>query len=146
MTAPEMQRAFVTLHPEAAGAAFDAWAYGADPDELARLTLAGRKRATASALPLYEAEGETVPHAGEYSIILDSRGDAVCIVRTTQVSIIPFCRVSAAFAAREGEGDLSLAWWRQVHESYFTRVMSEAGLTFTHDMPVVCEEFEVVYP
>lgn len=146
MTIPEMQRAFVTLHPEAADSTFDAWAYGDAPDELARLTLAGKKRATASAFPLYQAEGEALPCAGEYSIILDSRGDAVCIVRTTRVSIVPFCSVSADFAAMEGEGDLSLRWWRQVHESYFTRVMKEAGLTFTQAMPVVCEEFEVVYP
>lgn len=41
---------------------------------------------------------------------------------------------------------LSLSWWQKVHERFFTRVMAEAGLIFTPDMPVVCEEFKVVYP
>ena len=46
----------------------------------------------------------------------------------------------------EGEGDKSLAYWRQVHEEFFTEWMSEAGLTFTPDSKVVLEEFRKVYP
>ncbi|WP_153992207.1 ASCH domain-containing protein, partial [Streptococcus suis] len=40
----------------------------------------------------------------------------------------------------------SLIHWRQVHEELFTIWLAEAGLTFTDDMLVVCEEFELVYP
>ena len=32
-----------------------------------------------------------------------------------------------------------------VHRAFFTREMTAAGLLFTEDMPVVCEEFEVDY-
>ena len=49
-------------------------------------------------------------------------------------------------AYKEGEGDKSLAYWRQVHEEVFTEWMSEAGLTFTPDSKVVLEEFRKVYP
>ena len=145
MRADAMWQSYTADHPEAANAGFEAWSYGDAPDELVSLTLAGIKRATASAMPLYAVEGEAIPTAGSYSVLLFSRGEAACVLRTTAVRIVPYCEVSAEFASREGEGDLSLAYWRRVHESFFTRTMAEAGLTFTQDMPVVCEEFEVVF-
>ena len=49
-------------------------------------------------------------------------------------------------AYKEGEGDKSLAYWRQVHEEVFTEWRSEAELTFTPDSKVVLEEFRKVYP
>ena len=125
---------------------YEAWAYGGDADALARLTLAGKKTATSSALPLYRLEGAPLPEAGDYSVILDSRNQAVCVIRTTKVYTVPFDQVSAEQAYREGEGDRSLDYWRRVHEDFFRRELAEAGQTFSPEMPVVCEEFEVVYP
>ena len=46
---------------------------------------------------------------------------------------------------REGEGDCSLAFWRQVHEAFFTEELARAGMAFRQDLPVVCEEFVKVY-
>lgn len=145
MKAQQMWDAYAAREPQAAGRPFEAWAYGDAPDELAALTLRGVKRATSSAHALYAAEGEPLPETGAYSVILNSREEAVCVIRTTAVTIVPYCRVSAAFAAMEGEGDRSLEHWRKVHESFFTRELARAGLLFTQDTPVVCEEFEVVY-
>lgn len=125
---------------------YEAWCFGDDPDGLASLVLAGRKTATASAFPIYAAEGEALPQAGEYSVILDSRGNAVCVIRTTRVYVTPFHAVPASHAAREGEGDLSLAFWRRTHRAFFQKDMEQAGLQFDEQMPVVCEEFEKVYP
>ena len=140
MTAEEMWRAFGGVGP------YDAWQFGDDPDELAALVLSGRKTATASAYPLYELEGEPLPKAGEYSVVLNSRDEAVCVIRTTKVQIVPFDQVTARHAAREGEGDLSLAYWRKVHRAFFIGEMQSVGRTFDESMPVVCEEFERVYP
>ena len=83
---------------------------------------------------------------GTFDVILDSQDQAVCIVEVTKVSVQPFHQVSADHAYKEGEGDKSLAYWRQVHEEVFTEWMSEAGLTFTPDSKVVLEEFRKVYP
>ena len=127
-------------------AGYEAWAFGGDADALADLVRRGIKTATASALPFYELEGEELPRAGEYSVILDSRENAVCIIRTTRVYVTPYRAVMAEQAWKEGEGDRSLAYWRQVHEAFFSREMTQAGLTFDEDMGVVCEEFEMVYP
>ena len=146
MNAEQMWAAYAAGHPEAAGADYDAWAFGGDPDGLARLVLSGVKTATASAYPLYALEGEPLPEAGEYSVILDSREEAVCVIRTERVFTAPFQAVGPEQARREGEGDLSLAYWRRVHEAFFTEAPAQAGLRFTQDLPVVCEEFVKVYP
>ena len=145
MTHQEMWAAYRAVNP-AAGEEYEAWSYGGQPDLLAELTRAGVKTATAGAGPLYELEGEALPEVGEYSVILNSRDEAVCVVRTTRVYTAPFDQVTAGQAYREGEGDRSLAYWRQVHEDFFRAELAGAGLTFTPDMPVVCEEFELVYP
>ncbi len=125
---------------------YEAWAFGDAPDKLARLVLAERKKATASAYPVYEATGAPIPQSGEYSVILDTRGSAVCVIQTIKVDIVPFDRVTQDFARKEGEGDLSLAYWRQVHAAFFTKEMESIGKTFDESMPVVCEEFEKVFP
>jgi len=140
LTAEEMWRAC------GAQGEYEAWSFGGDPDGLAALVRAGRKTATASAFPLYEAEGEPLPQAGEYNVILDSQDNAVCVTRTKKVCVTPFCEVNERHAMLEGEGDLSLEYWRQVHRAFFTGEMEAAGLHFDESMPVVCEEFEVIYP
>lgn len=144
MTHQEMWAAYRAVNP-AAGDDYEAWPYGADPDTLAELTRTGVKTATASAGVCYEIEGEPLPQAGEYSVILNSREEAVCVIRTTKVYTVPFHQVSEEQAYREGEGDRSLEYWRRVHEDFFRRELAEAGLEFSLDMPVVCEEFEMVY-
>ena len=125
---------------------YDDWAFGGAPDALAELVLNGIKTAMASAYPLYEQEQEPLPKAGDYSVILNTKGEAVCIIRTTKVYVVPFREVSADHAFREGEDDRSLESWREVHRDFFTREMNAGGLTFDEDMPVVCEEFMRVNP
>ena len=124
---------------------YEAWSFGEVPDKLADLVVNSKKRATSSAYAVYEAEDEETPKAGEYSIILNSKDEAVCIIKTIKVGFVPFKEVSAEFAAKEGEGDLSLAYWRDVHQNFFTEELKEIGMDFSKDMLVVCEEFEVVY-
>ena len=125
---------------------YEAWAFGVDADELAQLVNAGIKTATASAYPLYELEGEALPKSGQYSVILNSREEAVCIIKTTRVFVTAFSQVDERQAWKEGEGDRSLAYWHAVHKRFFSESMEEAGLRFDESMKVVCEEFERVYP
>ena len=124
-----------------------AWSFGANPaqaDELLDLVLAGTKTATASALWDYEAENEPLPETGALSIILDGSGQPRALIETASVDIVPFDQVDEEHARLEGEGDLSLAHWREVHQRFFTDVAThERG--FAPDMPVVCERFRVLY-
>ena len=76
MNAEEMWQAFPD---KKADDTYLAWQYGCAQDKLAQLTLQGTKTATASSYPVYKAENEPVPAVGDYSIILDSQNQAVCI-------------------------------------------------------------------
>lgn len=125
---------------------YQSWAFGDDPDTLAELVLRGIKTATASAYPFYEQEGEPLPRAGTYSVILNSQEEAVCVIRTEKVTICPFNQVGQEQAWKEGEGDRTLEYWRQVHRRFFTEELQAAGMTFHEEMMVVCEEFVRVYP
>lgn len=115
-------------------------------DKLAELVLRGEKRGTATSLWSIEAEGESLPFAGELSIITNWNGEAQCIIETVVVEIVPFKEVTAEFAATEGEGDKSLDYWRRVHREVFTQELNELSLMFSEEMPVLCETFEVVWP
>lgn len=114
-------------------------------DELGQLVLSGIKRATTGSVWSSEATGQRLPRPGDLSVVTDGAGTPLCIIETTQADVMPFDDVSAEFAAVEGEGDGSLAFWRQAHIAYFTRECQRAGRTFSGDMPVSCERFRVVY-
>jgi uncharacterized protein YhfF len=116
-----------------------------DANELAALVLAGVKQATASLYWGYEAEGATPPKEGDLSIIINYAGEPQCIIQSTIVRIVPYNQVSAEFAATEGEGDGSLAYWRRAHWDYFSRECAQIGKTPSEDMPVVTECFRVIY-
>ena len=146
MNAAEMWERYCEKSNVQANYNYEAWAFGGAPDVLAELGRRGTKTATASAYPVYEQEQEPLPKAGEYSVVLNARDEAVCVIRTTKVYVVPFWKVSADHAFLEGEGDRSLNFWRDVHRDFFTKEMEAAGLTFNEDMPVVCEEFMRVYP
>ena len=145
MTPQEMWNAYKKINPSI-GDEIDAWAFGVESDILANLVFKGEKTATASVYDLYALEGELLPQEGTFDIILDSQNQAVCIVEITKVSVQSFNQVSAQHAFKEGEGDKSLAYWRQVHEDFFTEWMREAGQNFTPESKVVLEEFRKVYP
>ncbi|MGI5894608.1 MAG: ASCH domain-containing protein [Candidatus Merdivicinus sp.] len=124
---------------------YEVWAFGGAPDELAELVVNGEKTATSSAHALYAADGESLPEENSYSVIVNSREEAVCIIRTTRVSVVPFHQVGEDHAYREGEGDKSLEYWRKIHAEFFQKALGKAGIPFHDGIEVVCEEFEVVF-
>ena len=144
MTDKEMWSAFCR-QSNIQGTDYDSWAFGDDADKLASLVLEGRKSATASVYDLYAYDNEELPEVGSYSVILDSEDNAVCVIRDTEVRVVPFKDVDADHARLEGEGDLSLSYWRDVHKRCFTGWMNEAGMPFDEDTKVVLEKFEVVF-
>ncbi len=113
---------------------------------LADLVVRGIKQATCSAVWTYRQENEPIPMAGELWLVTNWAGEAQCILETTQVDITPFIVVSAEFAALEGEGDRTLAHWRNVHERFFRRQFEGTPDKFDETMPLVCQQFKLVYP
>jgi uncharacterized protein YhfF len=124
---------------------YEAWKFGAVPDKLAQLVLDGTKQATASLHQLYIETGENIPQVGQYSVILNSKDEAVCIIQATNVQILPFQDVTEEMAFIEGEGDKSLRYWKEVHWAFFQEEAASIGKTFTSDMLVIFETFQLVF-
>jgi uncharacterized protein YhfF len=114
-------------------------------DELGALIVQGATTATCSALWEWEAEGDPIPEPGLLTIALDGGGEPLCIVETVEVTIHKYNEVDADFARQEGEGDLSLNYWREAHRNYFSRVLKKLGKEFSEDMPLVCERFRMLW-
>jgi uncharacterized protein YhfF len=113
------------------------FAFGDSPqlaDELLDLVMRGIKTATCST----EDEPNTST-PGERWIVLDGRGEPRCVIESTEVAYRRFGQVDAAFAYEEGEGDRSLAYWRDAHRRYFGRLGR-----FSEDMMLMCERFRLV--
>ena len=115
-------RAFWQAFADATGTGADyvAWGFGSDntPElatELGLLVRDGPKRATTTKFASFEEDGEPLPEVGGYSVVLDSEGEPICIIRTTRVDVVPFGEVDGEFAWVEGEGDRSLKYWREAH-------------------------------
>ena len=109
---------------------------------LLALVLSGRKRATASSLYAFpEGQG---PKPGDLSIVTDWSGDPHCVIETRAVTILPFREMTFEICSREGE-DECLETWQEGHRRFFTQDSEEMGYAFTEDMPVIFEDFEVVY-
>jgi uncharacterized protein YhfF len=122
-------------------------AYGDSPElsiALLALIKQGSKRAGSSLLWSYAPSQEPLPAVGDIAIVLDHLQQPALITRNLTVEITPYEQVSAAYAAIEGEGDGSLAYWREVHWAYFARECERLGLAATASMPVVCVTFELL--
>src|SRR5271167_3892605 len=82
-------------------------------DQLAMLVREGVKTATCSTLWSYEEEQKPLPQRGDHSVVLDGNCVPVAVIETVDVFVVPFNEVPEQFAYDEGEGDRSLAYWRE---------------------------------
>jgi uncharacterized protein YhfF len=105
-------------------------------DQLLALVLEGKKRATCWAV----SEGLKGAAVGKSMVALDSKGRPRVVLTTRELVQRRFNDVDDDFAYDEGEGDRSLAYWREAHKRYFTRL----GL-FEPEMMLWCERFGVEY-
>ncbi|RKP43903.1 ASCH domain-containing protein [Trinickia fusca] len=102
------------------------------------------KRATCSLLWSWEFDGERLPQEGDIEIVLDFCNRPVLLLQTTKVEMVPFAKVSSEFAAAEGEGDLSIEYWRAEHWKFFGRECQRIGRQPVASMVLVCETFDLM--
>lgn len=148
MTKDEMWEELLITYPYLKGVVYDAWSFGGTKEEsdyLAECVKDNIKTATTSAYQLYAIEHEKIPSVGEISIILDSKGKAICVIETTKVYICQFNEVSKEHAFKEGEGNQSLEYWKTVHKEFFTTELKQYNQVFDENILVVCEEFKLLY-
>ena len=113
-------------------------------NELLKLVLKGNKKATSSSRYAFEIEKQSLPRVGDFNIVTDWDGLPYCVIETTNVIVLPFKEMTYDICKREGEDD-NLESWQKGHIKFFTEDGKETGYTFTEDMPIVFEDFEVVY-
>ena len=111
-------------------------------DSLLALVLEGKKKATASSIHNYK--DSPMPKVGDFSIITDFDGDPKCVIKTVAVTIIPYGDITEEIALREVE-DENLESWRKGHDRFFKEDGAALGYSFDYNMPVVFEDFEVVW-
>jgi uncharacterized protein YhfF len=114
-------------------------------DELLGLVLDGTKRATASLVAEFAAEGQPLPRIGSHWIACDSTGRPRVILRSTELRVATFDDVDERFAFDEGEDDRTLESWRENHRRYWQRVAPAAGFEWTPQHEIVLERFEVAW-
>ncbi len=112
----------------------------------AELVRTGKKTATCSLEHWYSSEKEPMPQVGNLQVVTNWQGEPVCIIETTKVSTTPFNEVTTEFAKAEGEGDLSLTWWREAHWQFFSAECQQLQIEPSEFMLLVLERFNVVYP
>ena len=103
-------------------------------NELAELVLQGKKTATC-----WAASQGLLTEVGKRMVMLDGAGRARAVIETVELIERRFPDVDERFAYDEGEGDRTLAYWRNAHETYFSRLGQ-----FAPDMLLWCERFRVV--
>ena len=144
-TAEELWSQFVASEGIDESESYRAWSFSGDTDALVKLVMQGKKTATSSAHARYAVEKTELPRVGEYNVLLDSCGNAMCITRTLKVYVLPFSKITEEHAALEGEGDGSLRQWQKTHKAFFTKELARIDLAFSENIKVLCEQFEVVY-
>lgn len=112
----------------------DRWTFGIDVDRLVNLVLDGKKIATAS---LYELDN--VPKVGNISILMASKDNNICFIKTINVIITQFKNITWDLAKLEDENK-SLNEWKENHINYFNKIYPN----FNENTKVIFEVFEVI--
>ncbi len=115
-------------------------------DTLLNLYLAGKKSAGSSVLEDFLTVGDPVPRVGNFWILLDSHDEPRLILRTERIETHKFKDVPLSVALAEGEGDLSLEYWREGHARFYTPFLKAWGIRHIDEATIVTEFYKIVYP
>ncbi|WP_144829206.1 ASCH domain-containing protein [Microbacterium sp. BH-3-3-3] len=120
---------------------------GPGRDRIVAAIRAGEKTTTSSLEQEYAVAGDPLPAVGERGVVIDSFGEPVCVIETTEVEVVALRDVPLAHAIAEGEGYASVAQWRDGHVRFWTSdaMRDELGDDFVvdDDTRVVLQQFAV---
>lgn len=123
---------------------FEAWlnsleSWKFEDDKLFYLVKNGKKIATC-----YIYNNEDLTDINEYSVLVNQNGKKRLLLKTEKITIRSFKEVDDIHAKKEGEGDLSLKYWKEVHKDFFTKELKEKNLQFSEELLLVLEDFKVI--
>ncbi len=114
-------------------------------DQLLELYLSGKKVAGSSIVEDFLSAGDPPPKVGNYWILLNSQAQPGCILRTEKTVINKFKEVPIEIAIAEGEGDLTLEYWKRVHLELYSPFLESWGIDDIDKASVITEFFKIVY-
>ena len=103
-------------------------------DELLGLVLLGVKTGTS-----WRADEGEQTVVGQRHVVLDGRRRPRAVLETIELRRIPYMEVDAEFARDSGEGERTLASWREDYRSSYGRQGR-----FSEDMEMYCERFRLI--
>lgn len=110
------------------------WSFGIDNENLIDLVLSGKKTATSYLF------NNNLSKVGEKSVILHDDKTSACEIETVKLCVLKFCEMTQEKAMLEGEGDLSLEYWKKVHFDFFKSIKPN----FSESDKIVFEIFKVI--
>lgn len=128
---------------------YTVWQFADTPEaatEVGHLVRMGIKTTTSSLMWGLDYIGEPLPKVGEVAVVADGNGEPLCIIEVTEVEIKPFNTVDEQFAFEYGEGDRTLAFWRNDNWDYLARWCTEIGRVPSETMLLGCQRFRLLYP
>lgn len=120
----------------------ETWSFCGDKktsNQLFELVLRKKKTATS-----YLYDGSDISKEIGFSILENFDHTESVKIKTKKVYVSKFCDISSEHAKKEGEGNLSLAYWRKIHKKFFSKECKKLGLPFDDETLIVCEEFQIV--
>jgi uncharacterized protein YhfF len=118
-------------------------------DALVAAILRGEKTSTTGLLEEHRRDGTPLGGVGQRELVIDSDGNAVGVIETTEVEVKRLADVDLQFAIEEGEGFETVADWREAHVRFFTcdemrAALGEPPVAIDDDTLVVCYRFRLV--
>jgi len=114
----------------------DRWMFGDQPDKLAEKVLKGTKTATCG---LYDG---WVPPEAEKNIIMNSKGEDVCMIETYAYRIMKYCEMTDKLARAEGEKNLKE--WQDIHKRFFSSELGISEEDFDENTLILYYEFRLI--
>lgn len=105
----------------------------------------GKKTATSELLSYFHLNSEECPVVGKICIISSLKSDSICIVQTTDVSIISFDSITEEFVEAYGETISTTKSWYEAFTPYYEKHSSLLGQKLTSDTLLVIETFKLLF-
>jgi uncharacterized protein YhfF len=119
-------------------------------EEMARrlldLIASGEKTGTFAVDWEYDGKPGERPMPGDYYVVTGFSGEPELLIRVTHTEVVPFIGIDQRHVQCEGRTLRQVEPWRKVHWDYWTKTLEKIGRKPAEDMPVLYQEFEVVYP
>lgn len=119
--------------------------YPEESDEEVQLILEGMKNTACGVLWAWDLDQTPFPEVGQITVVLDGRSQPRCIIQATNITILPFNEMEQHYLECGLSDAQTVAQFCAVYWRYFTRSLEEIGRRPSPNMPVVCEEFELLY-